>query len=296
METTVSPESTSSCELKQIEQDPGGLTIKRMTAKRREPMAMPGVVDGFIAIVVAQGAAHIKLNDKEYNIERTNVIYLKPDDEIYALECSEDTVAYMIISSADFMNSIHIDFSTSSAINMRHGRNPILKISEADTDSVVQILEIIKSIKDSDKRQHVEEIVAALSTSIFYILTDIEHEVECISDKKRKKKRGSGELIFNNFMTLLNKHNKKERNVQFYADKLGISTKYLSVVIKSISGKTAAKWIDESVILEAKALLTYSGMSINEIAQELNFTTQSFFGKYFKQHTGVSPSRFKRKG
>lgn len=63
-----------------------------------------------------------------------------------------------------------------------------------------------------------------------------------------------------------------------------------------MSGKTAARWIDESVILEAKALLKYSGMSIQEIAYHLNFSTQSFFGKYFKQHTGTSPSRYKRKG
>ena len=72
--------------------------------------------------------------------------------------------------------------------------------------------------------------------------------------------------------------------------------KYLSSVVKEVSGKTAARWIDESVILEAKALLKYSGMSIQEIAYHLNFSTQSFFGKYFKQHTGTSPSRYKRKG
>ena len=74
------------------------------------------------------------------------------------------------------------------------------------------------------------------------------------------------------------------------------SPKYLSSVVKEVSGKTAARWIDESVILEAKALLKYSGMSIQEIAYHLNFSTQSFFGKYFKQHTGTSPSRYKRKG
>ena len=63
-----------------------------------------------------------------------------------------------------------------------------------------------------------------------------------------------------------------------------------------MSGKTAARWIDESVILEAKTLLKYSGLSIQEIAARLNFSTQSFFGKYFKQHTGTSPSCYKRRG
>ena len=88
----------------------------------------------------------------------------------------------------------------------------------------------------------------------------------------------------------------QERNVRFYARRLNITPKYLSTVSKDVSGKTAARWIDEAVILEAKSLLRYSGMSIQEIAYHLNFSTQSFFGKYFKQHTGYSPSRFKRKG
>lgn len=103
-------------------------------------------------------------------------------------------------------------------------------------------------------------------------------------------------MLFNEFMSLLQQYNKRERNVSFYARQLNITPKYLSSVVKEVSGKTAARWIDESVILEAKTLLKYSGMSIQEIAYHLNFSTQSFFGKYFKQHTGTSPSRYKRKG
>lgn len=81
----------------------------------------------------------------------------------------------------------------------------------------------------------------------------------------------------------------------FYADQLHITPKYLSSVIKEVSGRSAVEWIDRYVILEAKALLRYSGLSIQEIAYELNFSTQSFFGKYFKHHTGMSPSEYKSK-
>ena len=81
--------------------------------------------------------------------------------------------------------------------------------------------------------------------------------------------------------------------MSFYAKQLNITPKYLSSVVKEVSGKTAARWIDESVILEAKALLKYSGMSIQEIAYYLNFPNQSFFGSYFKRNTGMSPSQYK---
>ena len=81
--------------------------------------------------------------------------------------------------------------------------------------------------------------------------------------------------------------------MSFYARQLNITPKYLSSVVKEVSGKTAAKWIDESVILEAKSLLKYSGMSIQEIAYCLNFPNQSFFGKYFRSHTGMTPSAYR---
>ena len=129
------------------------------------------------------------------------------------------------------------------------------------------------------------------ATTAFYIITEINQR-----EQPGEMKQGRCEVLFDEFMSLLQQYNKRERNVSFYAKQLNITPKYLSSVVKEVSGKTAARWIDESVILEAKALLKYSGMSIQEIAYHLNFSTQSFFGKYFKQHTGTSPSRYKRKG
>ena len=100
-------------------------------------------------------------------------------------------------------------------------------------------------------------------------------------------------MLFDEFMSLLQQYNKREHNVSFCAKQLNITPKYLSSVVKEVSGKTAARWIDESVILEAKALLKYSGMSIQEIAYCLNFPNQSFFGKYFRSHTGMTPSAYR---
>ena len=71
-----------------------------------------------------------------------------------------------------------------------------------------------------------------------------------------------------------------------------MSVNYLSTVVKNYTGKTAGDWIDEYVILEAKSLLRFSGLNIQQIAYQLNFPTQSAFGKYFKNKTGLSPKRF----
>jgi AraC-like DNA-binding protein len=99
--------------------------------------------------------------------------------------------------------------------------------------------------------------------------------------------------LFNRFLTLLREHCSTERSVEFYASEMGITPKYLSLILKKKSGRNASKLIDEAVVYEAKRLLKYSGLSIREIALKLNFASQSFFGKYFKQRVGVSPSRYK---
>ncbi len=79
----------------------------------------------------------------------------------------------------------------------------------------------------------------------------------------------------------------------FYAAQLNLTPKYLSTLIRQTSGRTASEWIDDYVILEAKNLLKYSTMSVQEIAYSLNFPNQSFFGKYFKNHTGQTPSGYR---
>jgi YesN/AraC family two-component response regulator len=90
-------------------------------------------------------------------------------------------------------------------------------------------------------------------------------------------------------------HYREQRGLDFYADKLCITPKHLSKVIKAISDKPANDWIDEHVVLEAKALLKSTNMTIEQISDELNFPSQSFFGKYFKRVTGMSPKEYKLK-
>ena len=74
-----------------------------------------------------------------------------------------------------------------------------------------------------------------------------------------------------------------------------MTPKYLSLLVKNVSNRTAGEWIDNYVVLEAKALLSSSTLSNQEISDRLNFTNQSFFGKYFKQHVGISPTEYRKK-
>jgi AraC-like DNA-binding protein len=88
-------------------------------------------------------------------------------------------------------------------------------------------------------------------------------------------------------MNLVKENFKEQREVGFYANKLCLTPKYLSKVIRDSSGSSAGEWIDNYVALEAKALLKSTNMTIQQISEELNFPSQSFFGKYFNMYLKI---------
>lgn len=268
------------------------LIITPLTVAKNITNNYPATIDGFAALITMRGAATISIDMKNYNVGPNMIVFFNPNSIIKTIYSSDDAFAYLIAFSKSFVNDIQIDLSTSIPIYMRFGKEPILKVTSEDVAEIRQLFQLIKTMLESDKQRFRQEIIRTLFTTIFYIITDI-NQRDKKSDAARTK--GRAEVLFDSFLDLLHKHNKQERNVVFYSNKLNITPKYLSTVVKDISGKTAARWIDESVILEAKTLLKFSGKSIQEIAYHLNFNTQSFFGKYFKQHTGYSPSRYKHK-
>ena len=116
-------------------------------------------------------------------------------------------------------------------------------------------------------------------------------KIDCRIPPNKNPQRDS--IWLSKFIDLLDKYHQQERSVEFYAEKLFITPKYLSTVIKRTSGYNATNWINRYVILEAQSLLKYSDKSIQEIADCLNFSNASFFGKYFKRHTGMTPGEYK---
>lgn len=100
-------------------------------------------------------------------------------------------------------------------------------------------------------------------------------------------------LLLNRFLKLLNKHGCKEHRIAFYASKLSLTPNYLNNIIRKASGQTMSQWINRFLITEAKVALTYDNKSILDISEELGFPNQAFSTKFFKRHTGQTPSEFK---
>ncbi|MDE5579583.1 MAG: AraC family transcriptional regulator [Alistipes sp.] len=267
------------------------LVITSLDARHNTTAEHPVAIDGFSVIIMMAGEAVVSIDMKDYQVRPNNIVFFNPGSIIRTVKCSSNAAAFVLAFSKSFVNEIQIDLSASLPVYMRFGKAPVLQVSEQDVAEIRQLFQLVKAMLLSDKERYRHEIIRSLFTTAFYLIIDINQREE-----HGGQKQGRCEVLFSEFMKLLELHHKSQRNVGFYAKQLNITPKYLSSAVKEVSGKTAARWIDEAVILEAKTLLKYSGMSIQEIAYHLNFSTQSFFGKYFKLHTGTSPSRYKRKG
>jgi YesN/AraC family two-component response regulator len=148
---------------------------------------------------------------------------------------------------------------------------------------------MIKRVIQVDDHPYRLEVVRHLTLAFFYGVVVDFHKL----DDARKKTQS--EVFFEKFLHLVQTHFKSERGLEFYADKLCVTPKHLSKVIKATSEKPANDWIDEHVTLEAKALIKSTNMTVEQISEALNFPSQSFFGKYFKRITGMSPREYKGK-
>ena len=136
------------------------------------------------------------------------------------------------------------------------------------------------------RRGAVQHLIVSLLYNLKYI-----HEHTCKSTPSRLSRQ---EELFRRFIALVNQHSKHERNVNFYADKLCLTPHYLSSVIRETSGQTVMQWINQAVILEAKVLLKHSNLLVFQISDELNFPNPSFFSKFFKRMTGMTPAEYQK--
>lgn len=131
-----------------------------------------------------------------------------------------------------------------------------------------------------------------LSDSVHHLLLSLFYAINTALFSNKETENNRGDLL-NGFFRLVASHFREERRLQFYADNLHISPKYLSSMIRRLSGKSAAKWIDNFVLNEACLLLRTSPLSILQISERLNFPEQSIFGKYFKRHIGIPPIQYR---
>ena len=202
-------------------------------------------------------------------------------------EISDDFEGLFIVMSKRFSDSLFANVQERLPLFLSTKSQPCTPLSKEGLETMKTYHGMFRKIVSQEDNPHRLEIVKHLTLAFFY------HTGSQMHKPVKEEKKSKQELLLERFFDCVQNHYKKERGVDFYADKLCLTPKYLSTVIRQTSGKTAGEWIDEYVVLEAKALLKSTNMTIQQISDELNFPSQSFFGKYFKRLAGVSPKEYR---
>jgi AraC-like DNA-binding protein len=235
-------------------------------------------------VLCVSGACRVKINLQEYDLDAPMLATIMPGQIIEHISHSINFSAMAVVFSKRFIDIINLPGWQQYYMAMYN--NPVVPLDEKSNYMFrifIAILHHAASDMDNPFRlQVIENLIR-----VFYY--GGAGSLGAIQSGASVYKNG----IVERFMALVQEHYRTERLISFYANKLCITPKYLSKIVKENTGRSAGEWIENHVILEARAMLQSSDMTIQQIATSLNFPNQSFFGKYFKRATGDSPKQYR---
>ena len=243
-----------------------------------------------MAIFCFKGNTKMTINLKPYETEEPCLIILLPGQILECKHVSSDFSALFIIMSHRFTENLQIEERFPAFLSIQ--KNPYVKLNNSEMEAFVDYCRMMKNTVENNKNPYYLQIAKYLTKAFFYGFGYNIH----IQQENQVVKKPKQHILVEKFLQLLQKYYTRHRSINFYATNLSLTPKYLSKVIKENSGLSASEWIDNHVILEAKALLKSTDMTIQQISDKLNFPSQSFFGKYFKRLENMSPSEYRKGG
>lgn len=202
----------------------------------------------------------------------------------------EGTQCLFMAISPNFINFVG-DVKTGIEFGRKLKENPVHKPEPWELTENIAIYRGLKQkLMDAEyvfKEEVARSYLRIMQCNVF------QNFIKETGKQQESKPTSRKEELFMRFLNIVKEHYMNKRSISFYADKLCVSPKYLSSVVHEVSGNYATHWINQHVILEAKTMLREEGISIKDVSNRLNFANQSFFAKYFKQHTGYTPKEYK---
>lgn len=261
---------------------------------------------GMIIVMVKSGSVKFSINIDTINLTANSLMISGPHSLLTVdTDSIRDLDAYLLFVNDKFFQDLNFEVIVLNNIPLSSKHSPVISLPTLGTKQVMTYMELLDMnarLNNGDgDTPFSKSISRSLLTSLFYqifILSShnsrTDFSIDDPDSPQNEIPRNSSRrmLYFREFIRMVRKQFRYEHTVRFYANKLCISPKYLSLIVRETSGKTAAQIIDDFLLLEAKNLLRFSGKNIQQIAFELNFSNQSSFGKFFKNLTGMSPTEF----
>ena len=263
--------------------------VEVFDANRHFSVKYPHRHDFFEVLYLHHGSGYHVIDGNNYEIKPPCVFFMSPG-QAHKLELSNDIEGYIFIFTADFYllnrrnpNSL-IEFPFFYTI---HQDNPPLHLTNPED---VRFLEALFRQSIVEANANGESKMEMLRSILDLILTTCAaryHENEHLSQK------GKGQIMVKQFFHLLEENYAQNLQINRYAEMIGVTPSHLTQTVKMLTGKTSSQMIRGKQLLEIKRLLAHTNLSVSEIASQLNFEDQSYFTKFFKRETGLTPLQFR---
>lgn len=240
-----------------------------------------------IFVLCLQGEIDVTIDTAHYHVTKNHFSIILPGCIMQILKVEGEVEIYFTGFSSQFIKDMNIIKPTLEIFYVAKTRS-VIPLKENIASIFKDYLAVLAKGFASYGQQVNKEVVKHLLLTLIYTVGDIYKEVST-----EKAFNGKSEKIASDFIRLVMQYYSKERNVSFYANKLGITQAHLSTTVRQVTGKTCVEIISSMVIMDAKAQLKSTDASIQSIAFSLNFTNMSFFGKYFKRHAGMGPQEYR---
>ena len=264
--------------------------------KKHNPLQHPCRFDGYMLIFCISGEIRLNVNLAEVELKEQMMFVNVPGNIIKVTDLptvGDKAPEYVVVAmTKEFMDGLMVDVNKVFTEGLSLVENPVMAVTDEFYKLLHQHVTLISNVVNSGV-QYKSDIVKTMMSSVFYLIAGLWSESVEKAQVEQRTSSSRIRMIFEQFMRLVTEYHTKYRNVGFYADKLCLTPKYLSKLVKTASGQSAPEWIDAYVILEAKNQLKHSNISIKEIVYNLNFPNQSVFYKFFKMRTGMTPSEYR---
>jgi len=255
------------------------------------PILYPFRSDHFTFFVITQGELTVKVNLMEYQLKKDDVLMLTPNALRQFISITADCRIISVVFTGDYLSGTSIHAKNVDAYDFLSSQMvPMISLTQKETAFLLPLLKMLElKINAEATLIYQDEVLLNMFTAFIYEISALYQKQESITTVKGSRK----EELAVRFLKMLPQHFKQERSVQAYAGMLNVTPKYLSQTVKELTGKTAGDFIDEMVIMEAKVVLNDLTLTIAQVADYLNFSDQFFFSKFFKKHSGMSPSQYR---
>lgn len=254
--------------------------------------SFPQKLDMVVLGICTEGESKIKIEDRIITFTQQQIAFIPEGIKSNIEFTTNDFNGYFFLLSKKFCKEVlFVNMPDLINIFVEIHQRIVFNLSKTEFHTFINYYHLINEIVIGPNSIFTKEILRHLFTSLALKLYSLIHTC---SKKKESIKKSRHDIIVEELLSNINRNFKKERKVEYYAQLQFLTPKYLSLVSKTNTGHTVSEWINLFVINEAKSQLRDTDKTIQEIAIDLNFNNQSFFGKYFKLYAGMSPSEYRK--